>query len=77
MKPPERFLIILSVALMVPFAVLNLRGIDDLGALVGSYTVVYLALRFILNPRLRVRVDVLGLVLVVASAYFIFGALNL
>ena len=51
---------------MVPFVFLSSINVDDLGVFMGSYTMVYFALRIVFKPRLRLKVDVLGLLLLVA-----------
>jgi len=61
-----RFVLILSGALMVPFVFLNSINVSDIDVFVSSYTVVYFALRIVYKPRLRLKVDVLGLLLLVA-----------
>jgi hypothetical protein len=57
---------------MVPFVVFTFLSINDIGVYVSSYTIVYFALRFVLNPRLKLKVDVLGLVLLAAFVSFLF-----
>ena len=51
---------------MVPFVFLNSINVSDIDVFVSSYTVVYFALRIVYKPRLRLKVDVLGLLLLVA-----------
>ena len=66
MNSRGRFVLILSGALMVPFVFLNSINVSDIDVFVSSYTVVYFALRIVYKPRLRLKVDVLGLLLLVA-----------
>jgi len=63
--------LVFSAALMVPFVVLTALGVNDLGFFVSSYFFIYLALRLVLDPKPKLRVDVLGLVLFGAFAFFI------
>jgi len=56
---------------MVPFTVFTFLNINDIGILVSFYAVPYFALRLRLDPRMRPRVDVLGLILLALFAYFV------
>ena len=67
----QRYVLILSGALMVPFIFLTSIKVNDFGVFVSSYTMVYFALRIVFNPKLRLRVDVLGLFLLVAFALLV------
>ncbi|HKT22080.1 MAG TPA: hypothetical protein VJR06_05680 [Nitrososphaerales archaeon] len=70
MSSRQRSMLILAAALMVPFVALTYLSVDDLGVFASSYLVVYLAFRLVSNPRLRVRVDVLGYALLVGFVFF-------
>jgi hypothetical protein len=56
---------------MIPFTVFTFLNTGDLGIFVSAYTIEYFALRLIMNPKLRLRVDVLGLILLVLFVYFV------
>ena len=55
---------------MIPYVVLTSLRVDDLGIYVSCYAVVYFVFRLVLNPRLRVKVDVLGLLLLAGLVFF-------
>jgi hypothetical protein len=56
---------------MVPFTVFAFLNTTDLGIYVSSYTIEYFALRLIMNPKIRLKVDMLGLVLLALFVYFV------
>jgi hypothetical protein len=56
---------------MVPFTVFTFLGTTDLGIFVSAYTIEYFALRLIMNPKIRLKVDVLGLLLLALFVYFV------
>ena len=56
---------------MVPFTVFTFLNTTDIGIFVSAYTIEYFALRLIMNPKLRLKVDVLGLVLLALFLYFV------
>ena len=64
-------MVLYSAALLVPFVILTSLGVNQLGVFVSSYLVVHLALRLVFDPKLRLKVDVLGLGLFAAFAYFV------
>jgi hypothetical protein len=66
----KRFVLIYAVALMVPFIIFTFLSVNDIGIFVSSYAILYFALKLILNPKIRLRVDVLGIVLLASFAYF-------
>jgi hypothetical protein len=67
----QRFVLVYAALAMVPFTVFTFLNTTDLGVFVSGYTILYFALRLIMNPKLRLKVDVLGFVLLVLFAYFI------
>jgi hypothetical protein len=71
MDSRQRFVLMYAAAAMIPFTVFTFLNTDDLGVFVSAYTIEYFALRLIMNPKLRVKVDVLGLVLLALFAYFV------
>jgi len=56
---------------MVSFVFLTSINVNDLGIFVIAYTIVYFALRIVFNPKLRLKVDVLGILLLVAFALLV------
>lgn len=71
MDSRQRFVLVYAAAAMIPFTVFTFLNSTDLGVFVSSYTIMYFALRLILNPKMRLSVDILGLVLLVLFAYFV------
>jgi hypothetical protein len=67
----QRFVLAYASIAMVPFVVLTFLNTMDLGIFVSSYTIEYFALRLVMNPRLRLKVDVLGLLLLALFIYFV------
>jgi hypothetical protein len=59
----QRFVLIYAAASMVPFTVFTFLNTNDIGVYISSYTILYFAARLILNPKMRLRIDPLGLVL--------------
>ena len=64
-------MLVYAALAMVPFTAFTFLNANDLGVFVSVYTIEYFALRLILSPKLRLKVDVLGLALLVLFAYFI------
>jgi hypothetical protein len=56
---------------MVPFTVFTFLNTNDIGIFVSAYTILYFALRLILNPKMRLKVDILGFILFAFFAYFV------
>ena len=71
MDSRQRFVLLYAGVAMIPFTVLTFLNTTDLGIYVSSYTIEYFALRLILNPRLKGKVDVLGLILLALFVYFV------
>lgn len=71
MDSRQKFVLTYAAAVMIPFTVLTFLGTTDLGVFVSAYTIEYFALRLILNPKMRLKVDVLGLILLALFVYFI------
>jgi hypothetical protein len=67
----QRFVLIYAALAMVPFTVFTFLNTTDLGIFVSAYTIEYFALRLIMNPKLRLKVDVLGVILLVLFVYFV------
>ena len=67
----QRFVIIYSAISLLALTVLAFLNTNDLGIYVSSFAIIYFALRLIFNPKLRTRLDILGLVLLVFFAYYV------
>lgn len=71
MDSRQRFVLVYAALAMVPFTVFTFLNTNDPGIFVSAYTIEYFALRLIMNPKLRLKVDVLGLFLLVLFLYFV------
>ena len=71
MDSRQRFILIYSAAALTPFVLFTFLNTGDIGIYVSSYTIVYFALRLTLNPKIRLKVDVLGLLLLALFLYFV------
>ena len=71
MDSRQRFVVAYAAGAMIPFTVFTFLNTSDLGLYVSGYTIAYFALRLIMNPKLRLKVDVLGLVLLALFVFFI------
>ena len=71
MDSRQRFVLVYAALSMLPFTVFTFLNTNDFGVFVSAYTIEYFALRLILNPKMRLKFDVLGLVLLVLFAYFV------
>ena len=71
MDSRQRFVLVYAGLAMVPFTVFTFLNTTDLGIFVSAYTIEYFALRLIMNPKLRLKVDVLGLVMLALFLYFV------
>ena len=71
MDSRQRFVLVYAAMAMVPFTVFTFLNTTDLGIFISAYTIEYFALSLIMNPKLRLKVDVLGLVLFVLFAYVV------
>ena len=71
MDSRQRFVLLYAVVALAPFTVFTFLNTNDIGVFVSSYTIVYFALRLMLNPKMRLRVDVLGLVLLALFVFFV------
>jgi len=67
----QRFVLILSVTLMVPFVFLTSINASNFGIYLSSYTFVYFALRIVYSPKLKLKLDILGLFLLLAIALLV------
>ncbi len=71
MDSRQRFVLLYAGVAMVPFVVFTFLNTIDMGVFVSAYTIEYFALRLIMNPKLRSRVDFLGLILLALFVYFV------
>lgn len=71
MDSRQRFVLVYAAAAMIPFTVFTFLNTADIGIFVSAYTIEYFALRLIMNPKLRLRVDLLGLILLALFLYFV------
>jgi len=71
MDSRQRFVLIYAGIAMIPFTIFTFLNTSDLGIFVSAYTIEYFALRLMMNPKLRLRVDVLGLLLLGLFVYFV------
>lgn len=71
MNSRQRFVLVFATVTAVPFTVFTFLNISDIGIYTSSYTILYFALSLMLNPKMRLRVDVLGIALILLSAYFV------
>jgi hypothetical protein len=67
----QRFVLLYAGLAMIPFTTFAFLNTTDLGIYVSAYTIEYFALRLIMNPKTRLRVDVLGLFLLALFVYFV------
>jgi len=71
MDSRQRFVLVYAAMAMIPFTVFTFLNTTDIGIFVSAYTIEYFALRLIMNPKLRLKVDVLGLILLALFIYFV------
>ena len=71
MDSRQRFVLVYAGVAMIPFVVFTFLNTTDLGIFVSAYTIEYFALRLIMNPKLRLKVDLLGLILLALFVYFV------
>lgn len=56
---------------MIAFTVLTFLNTVQIGIYASSYTIIYFALRLILNPKIRLKIDILSLVLLGIFVYYV------
>jgi TRAP-type mannitol/chloroaromatic compound transport system permease large subunit len=71
MDSRQRFVLVYAGLAMIPFTVFTFLNTTDIGIFVSAYTIEYFALRLIMNPKLKLKVDALGLILLVLFLYFV------
>ncbi len=72
MDSRQRFVLTYASAAMIPFTVFTFLNTNDFGLFVSAYTLEYFALRLVLNPKMRLRLDVLGLALLALFVLFLW-----
>jgi len=71
MDSRQQFVLIFASLSMVSFTVLTFLNTLDIGIYASSYTLIYFALRLILNPKIRLKVDVLSFLLLAIFMYYV------
>jgi len=71
MDSRQRFVLLYAGLAMVPFTVFTFLNVTDLGVFASAYTIEYFALRLIMNPKLSLKFDALGLILLAPLVYFV------
>lgn len=71
MDSRQRFVLAYTVATTIPFTVFTFLNTTDLGVYISVYSIEYFALRLVMNPKLRLKVDVLGFALLALLLYFV------
>ena len=71
MDSRQRFVLVYASASMLPFVLFTFLNVQDIGIFVSAFSIEYFALRLILNPKLRAKIDILGFVLLLLFAYFV------
>jgi len=71
MDSKVRFVLIYASCSMIAYVTLTFLNANDLGLYLSSFAVLYFVLRLIFNPRVRISVDVLGLVLLLFFVYYV------
>lgn len=73
MDSRQRFVVIYAAVAMIPFTIFTFLNTNSFGLFFSAYTLEYFALRLMLNPRMRLRLDVLGLALLAIFAYLLLS----
>jgi hypothetical protein len=55
MDSRQRFVLLYAAVALAPFTVFTFLNTNDIGVFVSSYTIVYFALRLMLNPKMRLK----------------------
>lgn len=71
MDSRQQFVIIFSGLSMIVFTILTFLNIVQIGIYASSYTIIYFALRLILNPKIRLKVDILSIALLGIFVYYV------
>ncbi|MHB8567864.1 MAG: hypothetical protein ACYC7D_12840 [Nitrososphaerales archaeon] len=71
MDSRQTFVLSFAGLAMIAFVVFNFLNTNDIGLYASSFTIIYFALRLVLNPKIRLRVDALSLVLLAVFVYYV------
>ena len=71
MDSRQQFVLIFALLSMIAFTSFTFLNTNDIGLYASSYTIIYFALRLILNPKIRLRVDVLSLILLAIFVFYV------
>jgi hypothetical protein len=71
----QRFVIVYAASSFAAFTALTFLNTDDFGLYVSCFAILYFALRLILNPKLRFKIDYLGLVLLGLFLFYLVDKL--
>jgi hypothetical protein len=71
MDSRQRFVFVFAALSMSTFSIFTFLNTNDIGLYVSSITIVYFSLRLIMNPKLRTRIDYLGIALLALFVYYI------
>ncbi len=56
---------------MASFTVLSFLNTLQIGIYASSYTIIYFALRLVLNPKIKLKVDILSLLLLAIFLFYV------
>jgi hypothetical protein len=70
MDSRQRFVLTYAALAMATSILFTLLDSSDLGLFVSAYAIEYFAIRLILNPKMRFKVDLLGLALLILFVVF-------
>jgi hypothetical protein len=71
MDSRQQFVLIFALLSMIAFTSFTFLNTNDIGLYASSYTIIYFALRLILIPKIRLRVDVLSLILLAIFVFYV------
>jgi len=65
MDPRQRFVLTYASLSMAAFAIFTILNTSDLGISISAYTAEYFVLKSVMQPKMRFKIDLLGLILLV------------
>ena len=71
MDPRQRFVLAYASLSMAAFAMFTVLNTSDLGISISAYTAEYFVLKSIMQPRMRFKIDLPGLILLVLFVFVI------
>ena len=71
MDSRQQFVLVFTSLSMISFTVLAFLNTTEIGIYASSFAIIYFAIRLILNPKIRISVDVLGLLLLVIFLLYV------